>query len=60
MLLLLLSNLGVMSLGIGILGEYIGKIFSECKRRPLWLVDYTLNFPEPSEQQSPGNHESVD
>ena len=57
-LLLLLSNLGVMSLGIGILGEYLGKIFSECKRRPLWLVDYSLNFPEPS-SASPGNHESV-
>ena len=27
-LLLLLINLGVMSLGIGILGEYIGKVFS--------------------------------
>jgi dolichol-phosphate mannosyltransferase len=47
MILLLLGNLGVMALGIGILGEYIGKIFSEVKRRPLWLVDYTLNFEEP-------------
>ena len=45
-LLLLLINLGVMSLGIGILGEYIGKVFSESKRRPLWLLDYSLNFRE--------------
>ena len=52
-LMLLLINLGVMSLGIGILGEYIGKIYAECKRRPLWLVDYTLNFPEPR-SRSPG------
>ncbi len=43
-LLLLLLNLGVMSLGIGILGEYIAKIYAESKRRPLWLVDYTLNL----------------
>jgi glycosyltransferase involved in cell wall biosynthesis len=42
-LLLLLINLGVLSLGIGILGEYIAKIYAESKRRPLWLVDYTLN-----------------
>jgi dolichol-phosphate mannosyltransferase len=42
-LLLLLLNLGVMSLGIGILGEYIAKIYAESKRRPLWLVDYTIN-----------------
>lgn len=43
-LILLLMNLGVMSLGIGVLGEYIAKIYAECKRRPLWLVDYALNF----------------
>lgn len=46
-LLLLLCNLGVMSLGIGILGEYIAKIYAESKRRPLWLVDYTLNLNTP-------------
>src|SRR5262249_28500810 len=34
-LLLLLVNLGVVSLGIGILGEYIAKIYAESKRRPL-------------------------
>jgi dolichol-phosphate mannosyltransferase len=45
-LLLLLINLGVVSLGIGVLGEYIGKIYHESKRRPLFLVDYTLNFEQ--------------
>jgi dolichol-phosphate mannosyltransferase len=43
-LLLLLINLGVISLGIGILGEYLAKIYAESKRRPLWLVDFTLNL----------------
>src|SRR5262249_31411476 len=47
-LLLLLINLGVLSLGIGILGEYIAKIYHESKRRPLFLIDYTLNLTEPS------------
>jgi len=47
-LLLLLINLGVMSLGIGILGEYIARIYSESKRRPLWLVDYMLNMSAPA------------
>jgi dolichol-phosphate mannosyltransferase len=47
-LMLLLINLGVMSLGIGILGEYIARIYSESKRRPLWLVDYTLNLEGPA------------
>jgi len=45
---LLLMNLGVTSLGIGILGEYIAKIYAESKRRPLWLVDYTLNMDAPA------------
>jgi polyisoprenyl-phosphate glycosyltransferase len=47
-LILLLINLGVMSLGIGVLGEYIAKIYAESKRRPLWLVDYTLNIDPPA------------
>ena len=47
-LMLLLLNLGIMSLGIGVLGEYIAKIYTESKRRPLWLVDYTLNFEPPA------------
>lgn len=47
-LILLLLNLGVLSLGIGILGEYIAKIYAESKHRPLWLVDYTLNLQAPA------------
>jgi len=47
-LLLLLINLGVMSLGIGILGEYIARIYSESKRRPLWFVDYMINMTVPA------------
>jgi glycosyltransferase involved in cell wall biosynthesis len=50
-LLLLLANLGILSLGIGILGEYIAKIYTESKRRPLWLVDYTLNWVTPENDQ---------
>ncbi|HVZ36870.1 MAG TPA: glycosyltransferase family 2 protein [Polyangiaceae bacterium] len=29
---------------IGILGEYLGRIYDEVKRRPLYLVDSTQNF----------------
>lgn len=42
--LLLLLNLGVMSLGFGVLGEYIGNIYNETKRRPLWIVHKTKNI----------------
>lgn len=46
LLFLLLLNLSVISLAAGLLGEYLGRTYAEVKRRPLWLVDYTLNLAE--------------
>jgi len=46
-LVLLLANLGLMSLGFGVLGEYIGRIYTETKRRPLWILDKTVNLDSP-------------
>jgi polyisoprenyl-phosphate glycosyltransferase len=45
--LLLLLNLGVMSLGFGVLGEYIGNIYNETKKRPLWIIKKTMNIDIP-------------
>jgi dolichol-phosphate mannosyltransferase len=42
--LLLLANLAVLLLGFGTLGEYIGRIYMETKRRPLFLVERTINL----------------
>lgn len=48
---LLLAILGVLALGIGTLGEYIGRIYIETKRRPLWVVARTSNLEISSEDR---------
>lgn len=41
---------GVQLLSVGILGEYIGRIFSETKKRPLYIIRQTHGFDKESEQ----------
>ena len=36
---------GLQLLGMGIVGEYIGKIYNETKRRPRFLIESVLNQP---------------
>lgn len=44
-ILLLLGVIGLNSLGIGILGEYVGRTYSEVKQRPLYVVQEAINLP---------------
>ena len=34
---------GIQLIGIGVLGEYIGKIYSETKERPRYIISENLN-----------------
>src|SRR5215471_6911609 len=38
---------------IGILGEYVGRIYEEVKRRPLYLVAEEVNGSEPAQSEAP-------
>src|ERR1017187_194765 len=50
MLVLCLSNAALM-IAVGILGEYVGKIYEEGKARPLYVVADTLNLPQLAAQE---------
>ncbi len=44
---------GVQLLSLGILGEYVGRIFDEVKRRPLYVVRETVGFENDAEAARP-------
>jgi glycosyltransferase involved in cell wall biosynthesis len=46
---LLLSAVNLFCMGI--LGEYIGRLFEEVKQRPLWIVGKRINLPPDPERQ---------
>ncbi len=51
-IILVLLGIGWNSLGIGILGEYLGRTYGEVKRRPLYVVQESANLHVPAQPPS--------
>lgn len=48
---------GVQLVSLGIIGEYLGRIYTEVKRRPLYVVQERLGFTEPAAKEIPKSRE---
>jgi dolichol-phosphate mannosyltransferase len=44
LIVLSLLGIGINSLGIGVLGEYLGRTYAETKRRPLYVIAEAVNI----------------
>jgi polyisoprenyl-phosphate glycosyltransferase len=58
MVVLCLSNAALM-IAVGILGEYVGRIYEEGKGRPLYVVAETWNLPQPPVHEAVANPRQI-
>ncbi len=56
--LLILVSLGMNGMFIGILGEYIGRIYDQTRTRPLTIIARSLNFDEPPNMSNSSDKET--
>ncbi len=51
---------GVQLLSLGVIGEYLGRVFTEVKRRPLFLVAEEIGFAEKTDALEPSEDVTAD
>jgi len=48
---LILLSLSLNALFLGIIGEYLGRIYQQVKKRPLTIIEHTFNVSEPEKEK---------